>query len=276
MRFIKSMNWLRKRFDDRWSLIHNENIEKCEICEDSLKKVVEGGFTVYERSSLVTPSKFSIKEEKLHEVANAYGWEELIAKKELHKAEITDLSTIQIKEIIDLAKQRYQHLSMDSNIKSILFYHNNFSYPHFSFRLFALPIVPLDINNEFNKFLREKMKSGCIFCKLINELPAVAEDENIKVVKPFAQRFNYEFMILPKRHIKDITELKDDETLAISESILYLVKLLKSYNVNFYEIAFYNAPINEDFHLHIYVNSVELKDTLARYGVDLVYKGEKA
>ncbi len=266
---------MRKRFDGRWTIVHNDKLDSCEICNDSLKKVAEGEFSVYERNTIVNPTKFSVKEEKLHDVANAYGWEEIIAKKELHKAELTDLTAVKIKEIIDIAKSRYQHLSMDQNVKSILFYHNNFSYPHFSFRLFALPFVPLDLSLEHNKFLREKMKSNCIFCKLIDKLSGVFEDENVKVVKSYAPRFSFEFMILPKRHVRDITELKDEETLAISEAILSLVKLLKSYNVNFYEVSFYNAPIGEDFHLHIYVNSVDLKDTLSRYGVDLIYKGEK-
>ncbi len=266
---------MRKRFDDRWIILHGESLGKCEICEESLKKLVEGEFSVFERNSIVNPTKFSINNEMEHDVANAYGWEEIIANKNLHKAEITDLNAVQIKKIFDLAKSRYQHLSLDSNVKSILFYHNNFSYPHFSFRLFALPFVPLDLSLEHNKFLREKIKSGCVFCKLIEQQNSFFEDEHIKVVKSFAPRFNFEFTIFPKKHVRDITELKDEEMLAISEAILSLVKLIKSYNVNFYEIAFYNAPIGEDFHLHIYVNSVELKDTLSRYGIDLVYKGGK-
>ncbi len=268
------MNWFRKRFDDRWVLIHGDKFDKCEICEGKLKKVVDGEFSVYERNTLVNPTKFSIKEEKLHDVANAYGWEEIIANEKLHKAELTDLTAIQIKQMFDLAKQRYQHLSMDQNIKSIILYHNNFSYPHFSFRLFALPFVPLSLELEHNKFLREKMKDKCIFCKFLDLQNGVFEDESVKVMKSFAPRFKHEFLILTKRHVKDITELKEDEMLSLSETLLSLVKLLKSYGVNFYEFAVYNAPINEDFHFHIYVNSVDLTDTLSRYGVDLYYKGD--
>ena len=71
--------------------------------------------------------------------------------------------------------------------------------------------------------------SECIFCKIINkEIPAtiIQEDNDIIVVKDIAPKAPIHFLIIPKKHSKDITFLQDGEDVILAAKLIFTAKNL--------------------------------------------------
>ncbi len=72
--------------------------------------------------------------------------------------------------------------------------------------------------------------SSCIFCKIIaRELPAtiIAENQEIIVIKDINPKAPIHYLILPKRHIADITEFQDSDTNLAGQMLLMAKQLAK-------------------------------------------------
>jgi histidine triad (HIT) family protein len=70
--------------------------------------------------------------------------------------------------------------------------------------------------------------NDCLFCKIIAKtIPAtiIAENELIAVIKDIAPKFTIHYLIIPKKHIKSISELTDQDT-PISAAILFMAQSL--------------------------------------------------
>ena len=238
-----------------WDIVSSGKFNECPICENKLKKIFSyKKLNVYENDIIVSPSKYK-PEENLYFHSNAHGWEEIIAYKE-HDLRIFDLSTQDIKDILDLIKMRYSHLSLGENVKSIYIFHNNFSFGHFSFRMFALP------------FSTRFEEGNCKLCELRNSNMVVHKNEDVYTVVNPVPRSNIEFLIIP-RHVKDITELRDDEILKIAEEIKKISEFIGS-KTRYYEILFFNSPIDKDYHFYISFKSVGISESLSRFGVNII------
>ena len=238
-----------------WDIITSRKFEECPICNNKLKKIFSyKKLNVYQSNFIVSPSKYNPKEE-IFSYSNAHGWEEIIAYKE-HDLKISDLSTQDIKDILDLIKMRYSHLSLGENVKSIYIFHNNFSFPHFCFRVFSLPFSTRNEDGE------------CKLCKLRNSNMVVDKNEEVYTVVNPVPRSNVEFLIVP-RHVSNITELRDDEILKVAEEIKRISKFmdLKS---KYYEILFFNSPIGKNYHFYISFKSVGISESLSRFGVNII------
>ena len=71
----------------------------------------------------------------------------------------------------------------------------------------------------------------CIFCKIINnEIPSkkIYEDEIVKVIMNINPEQNGDLLVVLKRHIKDFTEINDEE-------VVHINKILKDLNKRLYE-----------------------------------------
>lgn len=70
--------------------------------------------------------------------------------------------------------------------------------------------------------------SGCIFCRIINkELPStvVAENENVIVIKDIHPKAPTHLLILPKKHLSDISALTHEDT-ALASDMLFMAQQL--------------------------------------------------
>ena len=67
---------------------------------------------------------------------------------------------------------------------------------------------------------------------------------------PYASRFNFEVWIMPKRHIKNITEFNEDETKDLADIMHKILNKLKELNAS-YNFVLHYSPDNENLHFHI-------------------------
>lgn len=102
------------------------------------------------------------------------------------------------------------------------------------------------------------MDANCIFCKIINkEIPAeiIAENENVFVIKDIAPKAPIHYLIIPKKHISDVSKLENAER-DIAADLLLMAKQLsklderaKAFKLNSNNGA---AAGQEVFHIHLH------------------------
>ncbi|MFP4227118.1 MAG: histidine triad nucleotide-binding protein [Desulfobacterales bacterium] len=104
------------------------------------------------------------------------------------------------------------------------------------------------------------MAQDCIFCKIIDgEIPTefVHQDDNLVVFKDINPLAPVHLLIVPKRHIRSINDLKDGDREILAELILAARDMAKRFSIDKsgYRI-FFNVEKGggqEVFHLHMHM-----------------------
>ena len=215
-----------------------------------------------------TKNKF-IKEGK------TYGVHEVIAETRDHKKQLVDLSIDQIKEIFYIYILRIKALSKLKGIKYVSVFKNKgpnagTSLVHSHTQIAAISVLPTDIMDKINaakKFnIRENQRfsSGCPYCSIIKleskSKRKITENKSIIAFAPYASRFNYEAWIFPKRHVKNITAMYDEELYDMASALKKILVKLKKINAS-YNFFLHYAPQSYDLHFHI-----EVTPRLATWG----------
>lgn len=72
------------------------------------------------------------------------------------------------------------------------------------------------------------MSSNCVFCKILNqEIPAtiIVQNDNVFVIKDIHPQAPLHYLIIPKKHMADLTHLKADDK-ASAADILFMAQQL--------------------------------------------------
>jgi histidine triad (HIT) family protein len=78
-------------------------------------------------------------------------------------------------------------------------------------------------------------ENACIFCKIINkEIPAeiVFEDEDILAFKDVHPIAPVHMLIIPKRHIESINDLKEEDTNLAGKMIIVAKKIAQDFDIS--------------------------------------------
>ena len=78
----------------------------------------------------------------------------------------------------------------------------------------------------------------------------IADTETIFAIAPYASRFNYEAWILPKRHIKNITDFSEQEYNECAAVLKNILVKLRNMDAS-YNFFLHYAPKGKDLHFHI-------------------------
>jgi len=202
---------------------------------------------------------FSIKTDNNYfTFSDAYGIHEVIAETPDHKKQMWDLSKEEIKEVLVVYKQRIMELGRLGHIKYVLIFKNHgkeagTSLVHSHTQVAAINIVPALVKEEADAC---KKYNKCPYCDIINieknSYRRCFENHAMVAFAPYASRFNFEIWLFPKRHVKSITELSDNETSDLAEIFQNILLKLKKLNAP-YNFFLHYAPEEEDLHFHIEV-----------------------
>ncbi len=134
------------------------------------------------------------------------------------------------------------------------------SHKSFCFLLIILSFNVFGQSDEYEKEKARKIENGSPFTKIINrELPAtiVFEDEDIIAFVPLKEQAKVHLLIVPKKEIKTLNEVKKEDALLLGNMILLAAKLAKENGISEsgYRLSF---NINEDagqsvFHIHMHL-----------------------
>jgi len=98
----------------------------------------------------------------------------------------------------------------------------------------------------------------CIFCKIINkekESTIIYEDDKIIAVKDIYPKAPVHFLIIPKKHILSVDQLKAEDKTLMGEMILTAKKIAREKNLKGYKLIINvgreGGQIIDHIHLHL-------------------------
>ena len=101
-------------------------------------------------------------------------------------------------------------------------------------------------------------EQNCIFCKIISQgifAKVIAETEDVLVIQDRAPKAPVHYLIIPKKHIKDINSLEQEDASLIA-NMMFMVKQLSeklSDSGSFRLIVNYGLDAGQSvFHLHFH------------------------
>lgn len=193
---------------------------------------------------------------------SAYGRHEIIVETPEHEKNLGDLEVGHIARLIDMYAQRLEENRKDPRIKHVMLFKNQggdagTSIEHTHSQLISLCIVPTDVRDEVEaskRYIRERC--SCPLCDTwmmeVKGERRVLEDDRVAVFAPYASRFPFQAVIIPKRHTTSLEFLDMDERLSLAFALKQVLSSLNSsLNYPAYNFYFHTAPKGEDLHFHI-------------------------
>jgi len=192
----------------------------------------------------------------------ARGSHEVIAETPDHEKQFGDLSAAQIGRVVQMYAERTAKLERDPHVKYVSIFKNQMpaagtSIAHAHSQLMALDRVPPLVNEEVAAFGKKKRSSGdCVFCSVAEEEEEserqIASDPNFIALAPYASRVPFEVWLIPKRHVRKVTNLREGEVSSLARMLRLVLSRLDGLfgrtPLNFYLHA---APDKQDFHFHV-------------------------
>lgn len=205
------------------------------------------------------------------------GAHEVVIETPEHNLSMADMRLEHIVKILETYKFRWLDLSNDERLKYILIFKNHgeaagASLSHSHSQIIATPITPKIVAIELESAKEHFMhKNRCLFCDILDyELEKyeriIITNNNFVAYAPYASRFPFEIIIMPKRHKHNFAEIEGEELYDfahILKDILLRIKIgLKNPPFNFVlhtvpnvkakpRRSFYWDTIEWDFHWHL-------------------------
>ncbi len=189
--------------------------------------------------------------EGIYDKMNGIGAHEVIIETPDHNKTISDLDEDYIADVLSTYRERIIDLKKDRRFKYIVVFKNHgeaagASLEHTHTQLVAMPIIPKRVSEEIEGARKYyDFKERCIFCDIVaqeihDDVRVVSANESFLAIEPFAARFPFETLILPKTHEPAFEEIERNE-------IMHLARLLKEI-LSKINAALNNPPYN--FILH--------------------------
>lgn len=205
-------------------------------------------------------------EEGFFQRSPAIGEHEVIIHSKDHFKNFGEFEEGQIADIFYTMKRRMAELCTHDYIKHISIIVNHrpeagASLPHPHSQIFASPIVPPVIDKELRQFkgYADDNNGDCLLCSQMKaekkeNIRVFDENENFITVAPYASRFPYEMLVVPRRHKSNFSEITDEENGDLAKSISLVFRTYyKKLNDPPYNMLLHSAPCVETgiYHWHI-------------------------
>jgi UDPglucose--hexose-1-phosphate uridylyltransferase len=212
-----------------------------------------------------------------------------------HERTMAELSVGQIETVVATWKKEYEEIGADPDINYVQIFENKgammgASNPHPHCQIWAnqsIPTIPQKEQDHQRKFLTKHGK-GLLRTYLIHELQkqirVIAQNKTFVVLVPFWATWPYETMILPKKHMRSLSDFskRDEHDLAdILKSIARAYDCV--FNVSFpYSMGLHQKPTDGrahdewQFHIHFYPPLLR-SATVKKYyvGYELMAEGQR-
>ncbi len=190
----------------------------------------------------------------------AYGTQEVVIETPRHIKSLSSLSLEQTRKLLYMYKKRTVEIAKNKNIEYILCFKNEgfkagTSLTHSHSQIFATKIIPENLKKEIQIIQKHKLEKGvCPYCDIIkNEIKSkrrVFEDSYTASFTPYASEFHYEIWLFPKRHVDNITLLKDIELKSLARGLKFILSKIKKLNLSF-NFFLHNVVPSKDQHFYI-------------------------
>ena len=213
----------------------------------------------------------------MFDVMNGVGAHEIIVEDPQHVANIADLPVERIHEVLQATTRRMSDLEHDPRFRYVLWFKNHGGVAgsgrilHTRSQLIATPVTPKRVKEELvvsRRYFEDKER--CLMCDMMSQEQQMKErivfdSPHMMVLCPFASRFPFELMFLPKRHHCDFAAMRPEELVDLASAMKHVLARLKSVLADPpYNYILHTAPfrrhrlkaghwktIEEDYHWHI-------------------------
>ena len=188
--------------------------------------------------------------------SGGYGKHEVIAETPDHNKQLWDLSETDIITLFKVYSQRIVELEKIPNIRYVNVFKNHgreggTSIVHSHTQVVATNFVPTLIMDELTA---ARKFPSCPYCEILNIEKGsdrrCFENNAFAAFTPYASRFNFEIWAFPKRHVRKLEDLDENELKDLAEIMKKILAKLKELNVS-YNYFIHYAPDSTDLHLHI-------------------------
>ena len=190
----------------------------------------------------------------------AFGLQEIVIETRVHCQELQEFSTEHIVNVLNSYIDRYEKLNEINGIKHVIVFKNEggkagASISHSHSQIIALPLVPPKAVEEAEAFVRYELEhNSCPYCDIIQKEAGknrvIWEDKNLFVFAPYASDSPYGAWFVPKRHMKNFTELTYSEKESFAKAMKIVLAKLDELGIS-YNYFFENAVNSEDYHTHM-------------------------
>lgn len=213
----------------------------------------------------------------MFDVMNGIGAHEVIVESPTHIESAAELTVEQWQRTIQAVVVRMVDLEKDPRFRYVLWFKNYGivagagRFQHARSQMIATPVTPKRVKEELvgaRRYFEDKER--CLMCDVISqeqEMQAriVFESPHMVVLCPFASRFPFELMIVPKRHHCDFDAMEPAEVVDLASAMKHVLTRLKAVLGDPpYNFVLHTAPfrqhrtkashwrsIMEDYHWHI-------------------------
>eukprot|EP01135_Chromosphaera_perkinsii_P006766 Nk52_evm14s578 gene=Nk52_evmTU14s578 len=218
---------------------------------------------------------------------SARGTSRVVCFSPKHNLTIAEMENKDIKLVIDEWQKQFTELI--GEFKFVQIFENKGSVmgcsnPHPHGQIWATDTIPEEPTKELKAFDKwNKSKKSCLLCDYVQlELKKkeriVCENEHFVVLVPFWAYWPFETLVLPKKHMHDILEIKQDK---VKEALADMLKQITCKYDNLFQCSFpysmgiHQAPrekgnAHKDFHMHFHfypplLRSASVKKFLVGY-----------
>lgn len=225
----------------------------------------------------VVPDKFPFlviygdldrRAEGIYDLMNGVGAHELVIETPDHSGDWSTMEVAQLERVLWTYQERILDLRLDPRFRFVMisknfhFYTSLVEHPHS--HIVALPVVPRGIELEMRGSKEYyDLKERCIFCDMIREEKrankrVIFESQHYISFIPFAPRYSFETLVLPKVHCPDYGEKGQnfDDLARLVRTLLARIKETKGSPP--YSVILHTSP-NPPFHQEIYHWHLEIR-----------------
>lgn len=229
---------------------------------DWLVRVVPNKFPV-----LAIEGKIDKRGKGLYDQMRGIGAHEVIIETPQHISSFTPLPEEHIQNIFNTYQTRMLDLKKDTRFAFGLIFKNvgdraGASLEHTHSQLVVTPIVPIRISQEIEGAKNfHNYRGRCIFCDIIHQEieddeRIIINDEHFVALCPFASRFPFETVILPKQHFTHFEMIPSHLIPSLVRIVKQVfLKLEKALNNPAYNMLIHTTPFTmeetEYYHWHI-------------------------
>lgn len=211
----------------------------------------------------------------VYDMVTGIGANEVIVETPKHIVNLSELPEEQIGLVLQTYRERIEDLHKDKRMRYILIFKNHgrlagaTTMRHTHSDLIALPATPVRVKQKLNG-AREyySYKERCLFCDIIQQEIDMADrlvfqSNKFVVIAPYASRFPFEILIIPKRHCYSYKLIEKSEITDLAKVFKKIFKVMYNiledppYNLilndspNLLPKSNYWETIKQDFHWHI-------------------------
>ncbi len=185
-----------------------------------------------------------------------------------HSKSLADMSVFDIHKVIEIWQHEYQLLGANDTINYVQIFENKgdvmgCSNPHPHGQIWSQSSLPNEVykKDEHQKTYFNKNKRSLLGDYLVQEIEKneriIYENDHFLVLTPFWAVWPFETMIAPKQHLKNISQLTEDQSLAFADAISKITRAYDAlFNCSFpYSSGIHQAPTNnlpnDHWHWHM-------------------------